>query len=82
MKELDDDDKYWISQKMIEQIEDFPRRRYKGGRPEDKLLVITYSYLSDYFGVSKLTISRWIDKKKLDPTSIESIYNLKHSGSL
>lgn len=77
MKKLDQDDKYYISEKLLEKVERFEKYRYKGGRPENKYIVITNTWLSNYFNVPIRTIKYWIKIKKLDPNNIDLIVRLK-----
>jgi hypothetical protein len=48
----------------------------KGNRPT-KYLIIDTLFLQIYFKVCRQTIKRWIKSKKIDPTNIDMLVELK-----
>ena len=73
MKELDEDDKWTISEKFIRNIENFDRLRCRKGKKETIYLSITIKELCDLFGISRMTLNRWIKENRLNPNSLQSI---------
>lgn len=76
MKELDLEQKQYIAEKMLKQIEKLDQNRYSGGRKCKIYLSITIYELSKLFTLSEKKIRYLIEQKKFDPSNLESICNL------
>lgn len=76
MRKLDNEDKFDISQKMIEHLENWEKIRYRGGRPKIAYITVGIKELCNLYNINKKTLTRWIHSGKLNPQSLFSICSL------
>lgn len=76
MKELDNETKYEIAEKLLEKVENWDSIKYTGGRPEKVFIQVKIKNLCSLFNIDKRTLNRWILSGRLNPRSLFSVCSL------